>query len=193
MTDNGDTAKPRRSKLEELAEASVPTQIGAAEDSGAVPEPGPPRPPSAQPVDGSERPAAQAPDQPTAAHAVDADEVARARRQFARVLGEFRRTAVLVPFDEQDSLWTADFGGVRWICAFSDEEALARFAFARGEAAREWTYRTVLGARLLDAMVPMLSGPAGVALDAGSDEGMLFPPVEGIVPDAVAVDLGWLR
>ncbi|MFH8257941.1 SseB family protein [Streptomyces roseolus] len=116
------------------------------------------------------------------------DPAAAARREFARLLGEFRRTAVLVPLDEHGSLWTADLQGVRWICAFSDEEALARFAEARGDAAREWTYRTVLGARLLDAMVPMLPGPAGVALDAGSADGMVFPPVVGIVPDAVAVD-----
>ncbi|TXS52979.1 SseB family protein [Streptomyces sp. t39] len=109
------------------------------------------------------------------------------------MLGDFRRTAVLVPFDEHDSLWTADFGGVRWICAFSDEAALADFARARGEAGRVRTYRTVLGARLLDVMVPMLPGPAGVALDAGADGGMLFPPVAGIVPDAVAVDLGGSR
>ena len=40
-------------------------------------------------------------------------------------------------------------------------------------------------------MVPLLPGPAGVALDAGSEDGgVLFPPVAGIVPDAVAVDLG---
>ena len=116
--------------------------------------------------------------------------VVAARREFARLLGEFRRTAVLVPFDESGSLWTADFNGVRWICAFSDEDALARFAVARGDAAREWTYRTILGARLLDVMVPMLPGPGGVALDAGSADGALFPPVAGIVPDEVAVDLG---
>ncbi|MFD0367419.1 SseB family protein [Streptomyces sp. NPDC127114] len=127
-------------------------------------------------------PAAQPADGP-------ADEPAVARREFARLLGEFRRTAVLVPFDENESLWTADFHGVRWICAFSDEEALARFAVARGEAGREWTYRTVLGARLLDVMVPMLPGPGGVALDAGSADGMVFPPVAGVVPDEVAVDL----
>lgn len=113
-----------------------------------------------------------------------------ARREFARLLGEFRRTAVLVPFDASESLWTADFNGVRWICAFSDEEALARFAVARGDAGREWTYQTILGARLLDVMVPMLPGPGGVALDAGSTDGTLFPPVAGIVPDEVAVDLG---
>ncbi|MFD3941435.1 SseB family protein [Streptomyces sp. NPDC058579] len=129
---------------------------------------------------------------PAAIPAAEAvDEAAVARRVFARLLGEFRRTAVLVPFDEHGSLWTADFDGVRWICAFSDEEALARFAVARGEAAREWTYRTILGARLLDVMVPMLPGPGGVALDAGSADGMVFPPVAGVVPDEVAVDLGY--
>ncbi|MFF3734297.1 SseB family protein [Streptomyces sp. NPDC002476] len=120
----------------------------------------------------------------------EGDPAAVARREFAVLLGEFRRTAVLVPLDADGDLWSAEQNGVRWICAFSDEEALARFAVARGDGEREWTYRTVLGARLLDVMVPMLPGPAGVALDAGSEGGMLFPPVAGIVPDAVAVDLG---
>lgn len=110
------------------------------------------------------------------------------------LLGEFRRTAVLVPLDEAGDLWSAEQNGVRWICAFSDEEALARFALARGEAGREWAYQTVLGARLLDVMVPLLPGPAGVALDAGSvGGGMLFPPVAGIVPDSAAVDLGRMQ
>lgn len=116
-----------------------------------------------------------------------------ARREFAALLGEFRRTAVLVPLDEAGDLWSAEQNGVRWICAFSDEAALARFAQARGDAGREWTYRSILGARLLDVMVPLLPGPAGVALDAGSTDGMLFPPVAGIVPDAVAVDLGGMQ
>ncbi|MFF7443398.1 SseB family protein [Streptomyces sp. NPDC008122] len=132
----------------------------------------------------------EVPPAPVTPAAVTVDEVASSRREFARLLGEFRRTAVLVPFDDHESLWTADANGVRWICAFSDEEALARFAVARGEAAREWTYRTILGARLLDVMVPMLPGPGGVALDAGSTDGALFPPVAGIVPDEVAVDPG---
>jgi len=133
--------------------------------------------------------APQAPAQ-TASDAEPMDEAVAARRQFARLLGEFRRNSALVPFDEYGSLWTADFNGVRWICAFSDEEALARFAVARGEAGREWAYQRVLGARLLDVMVPMLPGPGGVALDAGSADGVVFPPVAGIVPDEVAVDLG---
>ncbi|MGP3638473.1 SseB family protein [Streptomyces sp. 24-1644] len=122
--------------------------------------------------------------------ASEGDRLIAARREFAVLLGEFRRTAVLVPLDASGSLWSADRNGVRWICAFSDEAALARFAHAQGDADREWAYRAILGARLLDVMVPLLPGPAGVALDAGSADGMLFPPVAGVVPDAVAVDLG---
>ncbi|MEV7488546.1 SseB family protein [Streptomyces sp. B21-104] len=165
MFDNGDEiAEPsaRRSKLADLAD---------------------------WPAD--EAPSPEAPVSAAAATVdAEADRLRAARREFAVLLGEFRRTAVLVPLDEAGDLWSADLNGVRWICAFSDEEALARFALARGESGREWTYRTVLGARLLDVMVPMLPGPGGVALDAGSTDGMLFPPVAGIVPDAVAVDLG---
>lgn len=117
------------------------------------------------------------------------DTTAEARREFAVLLGEFRRTPVLVPLAAGGGLWTADRGGVRWIFAFSHEAALSRFAHARGEAHRTWEYRTVLGARLLDVMVPTLAVPAGVALDAGSDDGALFPPVRGIVPDTAAIDL----
>ncbi|MEW1611593.1 MULTISPECIES: SseB family protein [unclassified Streptomyces] len=164
MTDHGDDIPEpgRRSRLAELADWTV---AGAGEEE---------TPPVSEPTP-AENPA---------------DQLSVARREFARLLGEFRRTAVLVPFDAYGSLWTADQNGVRWICAFSDEEALARFALAQGDGAREWTYRTILGARLLDVMVPMLPGPAGVALDAGSTDGVLFPPVAGIVPDHVAVDLG---
>ncbi|WP_432021603.1 SseB family protein [Streptomyces parvus] len=164
MTDHGDDIPEpgRRSRLADLADWTVPERPAKAEPP--VPEPRP------------------EPEQ--------VDALASARREFAILLGEFRRTAVLVPFDPYGSLWTADQNGVRWICAFSDEQALARFAQAQGDGNREWTYRTILGARLLDVMVPMLPGPAGVALDAGSMNGVLFPPVAGIVPDHVAVDLG---
>ncbi|MEC4014875.1 hypothetical protein [Streptomyces sp. H27-D2] len=107
----------------------------------------------------------------------------------AALVGEFRRTAVLVPVAD-GGLMSGHFGGVRWLYAFTDEAALARFALARGAAAtEEWEYRAVLGARLLDAVVPALEGPAGVAVDVADPESsMLFPPVRGIVPDAVAVD-----
>ncbi|WP_324612183.1 hypothetical protein [Streptomyces sp. MMG1533] len=116
-------------------------------------------------------------------------ESASRRRQFAVLLGEFRRTPVLLPVTEDGSPLTGDYDGIRWIYAFSDESALARFAIARGEGSREWPYRRVLGARLLDAAVPATGVPCGVALDVGSEgDGVLFPPVVGIVPDAVAVD-----
>ena len=171
VTDNGDdVSKPRRiARLVDLAatDPATPSDM-RSEPSPAVPVTTAPNAPDTRPADGA----------------------ASARREFARLLGEFRRTAVLVPFDEHGSLWTAEFNGVRWICAFSDEEALARFAVARVDTGREWTYQTVLGARLLDVMVPMLPGPGGVALDAGSAVGMVFPTVAGIVPDGVAVDLG---
>ncbi|MEU0336963.1 hypothetical protein [Streptomyces sp. NPDC006193] len=119
-----------------------------------------------------------------------ADDNDHRRREFAVLLGEFRRTPVLVPVDEDDAPLTADFGGVRWIYAFSDESALARFAVARGEGGREWAYQRWLGARLLDAMVPAVGVPCGVALDcADGEDGMVFPPVRGVVPDEVAVDV----
>ncbi len=109
----------------------------------------------------------------------------------AALVGRFRRTAVLVPSDGQDGLWTAEYGGIRWLCAFTDEAALARFALAQGtDGTADWAYRTVLGARLLDVVVPAVGVPAGVALDVGSEQPMLFPPVAGIVPDAYAVNAG---
>ncbi|MFF7091735.1 hypothetical protein ACFY9A_04955 [Streptomyces rubradiris] len=118
------------------------------------------------------------------------DDAERRRREFAVLLGEFRRTPVLVPVDEAGDPLTGDFGGVRWIYAFSDEPALARFALARGEGGREWAYQRWLGARLLDAMVPAVGVPCGVALDcADGEDGMVFPPVRGVVPDEVAVDV----
>lgn len=122
--------------------------------------------------------------------ALSPDAADRRRREFAALLGVFRRTAVLVPVDTDEAPLTGDFGGVRWIYAFSHERALARFASARGEGEREWTYQRWLGARLLDAAVPAVGVPCGVVLDAGSEgEGALFPPVRGIVPDGAAVNV----
>ncbi|MEU3031209.1 SseB family protein [Streptomyces incarnatus] len=117
-----------------------------------------------------------------------ADASAHACREWAVRVGEFRRTAVLVPVDEHDVPLTADLGGVRWIYAFSDETALARYALARGAGDREWAYQRWLGARLLDAAVPAVGVPCGIALDVGGP-GTLFPPLAGIVPDRVAVDV----
>ncbi|MEU9473812.1 hypothetical protein AB0D78_46275 [Streptomyces avermitilis] len=134
--------------------------------------------------------------EPLRAVAREVPETVARRREFAALLGDFRRTPVLVPLgdgpgpDEERGLLTADLGGIRFILAFSDEQALARYAVARGEAAREWTYQTILGARLLDVAVPAAGVPCGVALDcADGEEGMVFPPVRGIVPDEAALDI----
>jgi hypothetical protein len=107
----------------------------------------------------------------------------------AALVGEFRRSAVLVPIVD-GGVMTAVHGGVRWIYAFSDESALGRFAVARGATPEEaWEYRVVRGARLLDTIVPSMGVPAGIAVDVADDDGaMLFPPVKGLVPDGAAVD-----
>ncbi|MEU9981720.1 hypothetical protein [Streptomyces sp. NPDC050856] len=106
-----------------------------------------------------------------------------------RMLGEFRRSVLLAPISG-GGLMSGERGGVRWLYAFTDEDALARFVTARGmDPATELEYVSILGARLVDAVVPSLDGPTGVAVDvADEDAAMLFPPVRGVVPDAVAVD-----
>jgi hypothetical protein len=102
------------------------------------------------------------------------------------VVGEFRRSEVLVPVVD-GSLLSAELGGVRWLFAFTDDAALERFAEARGEPVPERI--PVHGARLLDQVIPRVDGPAGIAVDAGSPTGLVLPPVAGIVPDAVAVNV----
>ncbi|MFC8827901.1 hypothetical protein ACFT9I_21460 [Streptomyces sp. NPDC057137] len=121
--------------------------------------------------------------------------VAERRREFEALLEEFRATPVLVPLgeapgpDDERGLMTADLNGIRFILAFSDQQALARYAQARGEFRRKWTYQTILGARLLDVAVPAAGVPCGVALDcADGSDGAIFPPVKGIVPEEAAVD-----
>ncbi|MFF1303149.1 SseB family protein [Streptomyces sp. NPDC058307] len=101
-------------------------------------------------------------------------------------VGEFRRSEVLVPVVD-GSLLSAESGGIRWLFAFTDLAALERFAEARGEAVPGWV--PVFGARLLDQVIPRVDGPTGIAVDAGSPTGLVLPPVAGIVPDAVAVDI----
>lgn len=113
------------------------------------------------------------------------------RGEPARLVGEFRRAVLLAPLaaGADGGVMSAVRGGVRWLYAFTDEAALARFARARGAGDREWGYLSVLGARLVDAIVPMVDGPAGVAVNVADEDGsMLFPPVLGIVPAACAVD-----
>ncbi|PJN37393.1 hypothetical protein CG747_29400 [Streptomyces sp. CB02959] len=120
-----------------------------------------------------------------------ADEVAachEGRPNPAALVGEFRRAIVILPIVD-DAFLTAELDGIRWLYVFSDEDALSSFAAERGDEPQpEWQYASVVGARVLDVLVPAIEGPVGVALDAGSERGMVFPPVSGIVPDRVAVD-----
>ncbi|MCX5378239.1 SseB family protein [Streptomyces sp. NBC_00091] len=123
-----------------------------------------------------------------AASGVVADPLDAPREAAQARLADFRGRVVLVPLDARGGLWTAELGGLDWICAFSGEETLARFAEARGEARQEWVFRRVVGARLLDEVIPELDFPCGVALDVAGPDGVVFPPLRGIVPDAVALD-----
>jgi hypothetical protein len=104
------------------------------------------------------------------------------------LVGEMRRSVLLVP-SADGGLWSARSGGVRWICAFTDETALARFALHHGPGDRPLDYAALLGARIVDEIVPTLGEPAGLAVDIATEDGsMFFPPVAGIVPDGAAVD-----
>ncbi|WP_393063680.1 SseB family protein [Streptomyces sp. LN549] len=101
-----------------------------------------------------------------------------------------RRSVLLVP-TVGERLWSARLGGVRWIYGFTDEAALARFALLHASGDQPMDYAALLGARIVDEIVPSLGEPAGLAVDIATEDGsMIFPPVVGIVPQAVAVDAG---
>ncbi|MFG3205875.1 hypothetical protein [Streptomyces sp. NPDC048192] len=186
MTESGGgaTAPVRRSRLADYADMAGPAKILAPQLVSAYRTT-----PEAEPSPTLQGQAAR----PPAATAVSVQEADAQRRGFLAALETFRDTAVLVPL--RDGGWlTVDLSGVRWILAFSDESALARYALARDEGQEEWTYETVLGARLLDMAVPEAGVPCGVVLDAadGAQQAVLFPPVAGIVPDAYAVNKGYV-
>ncbi|MEV1022415.1 hypothetical protein [Streptomyces sp. NPDC050264] len=104
------------------------------------------------------------------------------------LVGEMRRSVLLVPMSG-GGLWSARSGGVRWVCGFTDEAALARFAELRTGRDQPMDYAALLGARIVDEVVPSLGEPAGLAVDIATEDGsMFFPPVVGIVPDQAAVD-----
>ncbi|MCX4787605.1 MULTISPECIES: SseB family protein [unclassified Streptomyces] len=122
-----------------------------------------------------------------------AERIAERRRGVGdprALVGEMRRSALLVP-TAGERLWSARLGGVRWICGFTDETALARFALHHGAGDQPLDYAALLGARIVDEVVPSLGEPAGLAVDVATEDGsMFFPPVVGIVPESVAVDAG---
>ncbi|MFF8264260.1 SseB family protein [Streptomyces virginiae] len=100
-----------------------------------------------------------------------------------RLVGEFRRAVLLLPLADGEAgslggLMSAVSGGVRWLYAFTDEEALSRFTQARREADREWRCLAIPGARLVDEVIPAVGGWPGVAVNVADENGsMLFPPL----------------
>ncbi|WP_416971791.1 hypothetical protein [Streptomyces sp. 4F14] len=125
-----------------------------------------------------------------------AEQIAERRRGVGdprALVGEMRRSVLLVP-TTGGGLWSARSGGVRWICGFTDESALARFALHHGPGDQPMDYAALLGARIVDEIVPSLDEPAGLAVDIATEDGsMFFPPVTGIVPDGSALDSGKAR
>ncbi|MGW2587298.1 SseB family protein [Streptomyces virginiae] len=117
------------------------------------------------------------------------------RANPVRLAGEFRRAALLLPLADGDAgaqggLVSSVSDGIRWLYAFTDEEALGRFTQARTEAGRAWPCLSILGARLVDEVIPAVGGPAGVAVNVADENGsMLFPPLAGIVAGVSAVDV----
>ncbi|MFI6038201.1 SseB family protein [Streptomyces sp. NPDC051315] len=80
---------------------------------------------------------------------------------------------------------------MRWIRGFTDEAPLAQVALRHGSGDQPMGYAALLGARIVDEIVPTLNEPAGLAGDiATEDASKFFPTAAGIVPDAVAVDAG---
>lgn len=116
------------------------------------------------------------------------EDPAAALEQVQALIGEFRRSLVLVPIRDGGIL-TGDQGGLRWVYAFTDTDTLAAFAEGRGESG-EWEFRRVYGARLLDETLGEINVPCGVAVDIGSEGAFVLPPAQGIVPDEVAVTEG---
>ncbi|MFD4829400.1 hypothetical protein ACFWPV_05990 [Streptomyces uncialis] len=122
-----------------------------------------------------------------------AERIAERRRGVGdprALVGEMRRSVLLVP-TVGGGLWSARSGGVRWICGFTDEAALARFALVHASGDQPMDYAALLGARIVDEIVPSLDEHAGLAVDIATEDGsMFFPPVVGVVPDRVAVGSG---
>ncbi|SCK39200.1 SseB family protein [Streptomyces sp. WMMB 322] len=130
------------------------------------------------------------------------EEAAAGGPEFTAFLRSIRLRTLLVPMDDQGGIWSADVEGIRWLLAFSDEKILAAFAKNGSEAdigmrqpgtcetdgKQTWDHRKVMGWKLLDFVVPAAGRPCGVALDAGTGDGKVLPPVAGIVPDIATTE-----
>lgn len=119
------------------------------------------------------------------------EEIAQVRSGAANgesLVAAFREAVLLLPQAADGSVAAGDYGGLRWLYAFTSEAELASWVVAReGDAVAEQSYVTVLGSRVLDTALPAVGTPAGVAIDVAGAAPMFLPPVQGVVPDDVAV------
>lgn len=100
----------------------------------------------------------------------------------------FRDAVVLLPQTADGPVAAGDYGGLRWLYAFTTETELASWVVARGgDATADQAYVTVRGSRVLDALLPAVGVPTGIAIDVAGAAPMLLPPVRGVVADEQAV------
>ncbi len=86
-----------------------------------------------------------------------------------------RDAPVLLPVTGDDRILISTVRGVDWLCVFTDEAQYAAYRTARGDTASA-RYRTLPGRRILDDIVPALTRPTGVVVDAAGGSPMAFPP-----------------
>ncbi|MFF3567954.1 SseB family protein [Nocardia jiangxiensis] len=93
------------------------------------------------------------------------------------LVAAFEGAALFVPLAEGDRVFTSEFGGVHWVCAFTSPEELARYWARRGgvDPRAEYRYHTLRGHRLAE-YASARAEPTGVMVDAVGAAPIAFPP-----------------
>ncbi|MBF6133008.1 hypothetical protein IU501_08325 [Nocardia otitidiscaviarum] len=89
----------------------------------------------------------------------------------------FHDAVLLVPLTPDHRITTSTYGGIDWICAFTDAEEYARWLAARDALTPEhpYLYQTLTGAHLTDFAATRRT-PTGIAVDTQGTSPMAFPP-----------------
>ncbi|WP_306361178.1 SseB family protein [Nocardia sp. CC227C] len=89
----------------------------------------------------------------------------------------FRDAILLLPLTPDRRITTSTYGGVDWICAFTDTEEYARWLAARDTPTPDspHAYQTLSGQRLTD-FATTRPNPTGIAVDMTGTSPMAFPP-----------------
>ncbi|MET7767440.1 hypothetical protein [Nocardia sp. NPDC005366] len=95
-----------------------------------------------------------------------------------------REASLLVPLTDDDRVFTLTYGGVQWLCGFTDITEYARFMTERGVVAdQQYRFHTFQGSRLIDFAAEQVD-PTGVAVDMLGAAPMAFGP--DLTADATA-------